>query len=1738
MRSKYAYLFLIILTIFSMYAPPQTVAQNMDDYTAYPPFIANSVDPNLLLIIDNSASMYDLAYIDEGTTTRESSYCYDQTYKSTNTYAGYFEKDIVYEYNFTSNRFGTGSFPGTCSHKVTGQICVNITGTPGTVDKFVATGNYLNWLTSSKFDVQKQILTGGKYDTSASEFIAESRGCVGRRFIKEALTSDYVEGGTNTSLGITFGVAGPENPYNASGVSIGGQTHIVIFKGNYDEATCQAAIDLFSDPIAQKQRIIDAIDDCLDNAATNQKQCQFDTRDPKPTCNSDSPDCVIASGTCGIANNGVCGVQTAGTCAVSSAGTCTQYSGWRCTGGSNKTCNGGPLAGASCQNNNACNPQLCSAPASKAGQSCTSNANCDVKACSAPASKVGNSCVVSADCNEKACTAPAANVGNSCATNTDCNSSACSAGPYTGSFCTSNWDCSSNYGHCLQPATSQIKSTFTQSMHSCYQYIYKDQDIGSAEIQQVSNPQGCNQIYSDYKTCLGGSYDGEVCTSDAQCTGGLCKNGPDTIRPGSPVLLCSTAYTGYCASTTNNWATTTWNAREYPSSDDCITAKYEEFCGAFEFPPVIDPSDAPDDTSETANLPAIISDIGIEAQLGSPIADLSVKRYDTTAPTGLIDDYSNSIRFGVMSFNFDGSQYECNLSSSDALSCPKICSITSSRVCTSNVDCPSGETCVSTSTSKDGAKIIHYIGDGNCSITTGNTCVRDDQCPTGETCVATVGDHSTGLIKAIDDVRADTWTPFAEAFYNAVAYFVKDADDNPELDSAKYTPSSDAIQSPLNSGDFAGDKNPIEISCQANNILIISDGTSTADLNSTMKGKVTQSSHYFDDGDAADPSSCGSYSGSSYLDDLSYFANNRNIFNPSDSTASDDDPAQRITTYVVYTGSDTSTATGECAPKTLMQNTAVNGGTTLYNPEDPSALAASLESAFAKISSDRSSGTAVSVLSTTGEGEGAIYQAYFYPSKKDAETGFETRKWLGYIHALYADEYGNIREDTNGNKALDMYDDLIIEMSYDSELGSLANRYNDSNGDGEKDSLHSTVSMGEVASLWKGGDILWSTNPVYRTIYASTTGLNMLDFSSGNASTFKPYLRAADNTEAQNIINWIRGYDFTDSRTGFDFLPYVTDAGHPEGYRQRSLTPAGQSETHVWKLGDIIYSTPSSVGRPMENYDMLYNDVTYYSFFKKYLNRRIVAYVGVNDGMLHALNGGFFSERNHQYCTGAPDSSGNCTSGSYSLGQELWGFIPRGLLPHLKWLTDPAYSHVYYVDLKPKITDVKIFDSSTVHPSGWGTILIGGYRYGGKDISWTSGVSSYSASPEYFALDITEPLNPRLLWTFSAPDLGLSMSYPSVAKVGDKWFAIFGSGPTNYEADSDLTSYQNGNIFVLQLSGGSDGVINTWTENSNFWKMPTGNATAFMASPITVDVDMDFNVDVMYIGESYKQGGSWNGLMHRITTLNGTDSTPPWSLSTLANINNIAGSNDISKKITSAPSTALDDQINLWTYFGTGQFLGLDDRNQTDTGAFYAIKDKCWNGSCSDSYTGLMDVSAAVVKTDESVTGVNACAAATGTGNWSDLVKAANTCDGWAMYFRNLGESTDFLGNTLHHNGERMFTKPMVTGGLVAFGSYVPGTGCDYLGESNAYAVYYKTGTAYSHYLFTEQGDMTSPSAEVARTINLGEGMPSSPSGQKEKDGTVQVFFQNSTGRIIPAENTTPISIKSSLKGWKNEQMQ
>ena len=103
--------------------------------------------------------------------------------------------------------------------------------------------------------------------------------------------------------------------------------------------------------------------------------------------------------------------------------------------------------------------------------------------------------------------------------------------------------------------------------------------------------------------------------------------------------------------------------------------------------------------------------------------------------------------------------------------------------------------------------------------------------------------------------------------------------------------------------------------------------------------------------------------------------------------------------------------------------------------------------------------------------------------------------------------------------------------------------------------------------------------------------------------------RACALIEATNIINWVRG-------------------SQVPGLRDRTFNVRNDSGAIVraqWKLGDVVNATPVVVGAPSTRFDVIYGDQTYATFFQRYKDRRQVAYVGANDGMLHAFNGGFFN---------------------------------------------------------------------------------------------------------------------------------------------------------------------------------------------------------------------------------------------------------------------------------------------------------------------------------------------------------------------------------------------------------------------------------------------------------------------------------------------------------------------------------
>ena len=913
----------------------------------------------------------------------------------------------------------------------------------------------------------------------------------------------------------------------------------------------------------------------------------------------------------------------------------------------------------------------------------------------------------------------------------------------------------------------------------------------------------------------------------------------------------------------------------------------------------------------------------------------------------------------------------------------------------------------------------------------------------------------------------------------------------------------------------------------------------SASLHNTMWDHHDNCSNYYG-GPTSDP--CTG-SGGHYLDDVAYWAHTTDLRQatiPPIGAAGHDLPGmQNITLYTFFafgTGSNLlkdaamvggfndldgdgkpfkDATCGTASPNPLCQEWDADGDgvpDTYFESANAFTMRDRLMAAITDILKRSSSGTSVSILSTTETGEGALYQAYFYPSKFE---GLNNIQWLGYLQGLFLDSKGNLREDSNQNQTLDLTTDKIVKLVFDPNSGqTVVQRFDDANGDGTPDSStpSSIVTLDQLLPIWEAGKLLALRADTDRHIYTwvdqNNDGLvtpsEFISFDSSQAALLRPYLNTATTTlgspnpatpDATNVINFIRGANIT-------------------GYRDRSVTVNGS--LHVWKLGDIIYSTPVTVGKPMEQYDLVYKDSSYEQFIQQYQTRRDVVYVGANDGMLHAFNAGTYDPATKKFDPGT----------GHVLGEELWAYVPYNLLPHLRWLTDPNYTHVYYVDQKPKVVDAKIFSADADHPGGWGTVLIGGLRLGGGTVSVTdnfgSGTTTRAFQSSFFALDITNPEKPPvLLWTATRSNMGFTTSFPAVARVanssgGSKWVVIMGSGPTNYIGNRGTPNLFSADIYshlyVFDLSNGT--LLNKFDNAVN---------NEFLGDVTTLDGNLDYGVDTVYVGSAIQNGTAWNGNLYRVVTKNDTNPAN-WHLSTLYSAPG---------PILEAPSLSIDSFLNLWVYFGTGRFLSANDKayGASEFQAMYGIKDEdntnnrvCWQDDtgCTPVTTSqLLDVSNASVDTDGTQTGtISFNGGNISEPTFTDLLTKARdpSVRGWVLTFSTAGE--------------RVLAKPVILAGVVLFSTFTPTNDvCGFQGEGKLYATYFETGSAYSSPVIGTTGNV------INRSTDLGQGVPSMAGLHIGTEEGVRGFVQQGTGSISEVDGTPPFKFKSGVMTWQEKQM-
>ena len=1140
-----------------------------------------------------------------------------------------------------------------------------------------------------------------------------------------------------------------------------------------------------------------------------------------------------------------------------------------------------------------------------------------------------------------------------------------------------------NIGPC-QEAISYIESgNLGQSKQ------YTDECLGLTDNSTNAMGNALAAFNHSMQTCWAGT---PIRTGDINRMKNQCEKVYDDIKDDNGTIqweVLDTSHAAYVCTRVGDNETSGyvgWCLDESTGSwdDSCVETQLEKYCGVLSTPEVIDPSDKLSETETFSNIPAILIDSGVLGQLGDPVGVLQNIKDESTQPTGILQNFIPKLRLGLMTMNHYGSKYEVDNSTA--------------------------------------ANYYYQFSD----IDGGNI-------------PSLISDNNTGIINSINAMEAYSWTPFAESFYETTRYFR--GMDSAYNNTISYT-------------------SPIDHWCQKSFAVLLSDGVSTDDQNipgtyfSGTESAVTDDSS-FDVSEwltGIEHTTELNYHGTSYAKGVAYWAHVSDLI--TDSTLQQ---KQNINFYTI-------SALGKPGGNELLKDIAKYGGfedkdnnnepnlqyewdkdndgipDNYFEAEDGAKLETALKKALTDILKQVSSGTAASILAASEKSGANILQAVFYPKKYfDSSTEAE---WTGKLQNLwfYLGPFTqSIREDSSNtdctlnDKCFNLSQDRVIEFYFDNATSQTkVNICTDSNGNGRIDgdeTCDNNTSLEDITPIWEAGKLLWETDPDNRTIFSNVNldenpKINKSDyFIATSAGKLKSYLDA-DNQTAENIINYIRGEDIS-------------------GKRSRTVNIGGAEK--VWKLGDIIYSTPKIVSSvPLNTYWEDYHDSSYYNFNydsngnSKHANRGMV-FVGANDGMLHAFRFGklSFPGGNVLAKLTKPDNG--------DFGSEAWGFIPQNILPYLKYYMEPNYCHLYYVDLTPYVFDASIGSSPSETASSdktvdsWRTVLIGGLNFGGAcGGNATGAVAPPSLSSpatgvgksSYFAMDVTDTENPEIMWEKTYDDLGFTTTGPAIIhipyKEGDGtenkdkngyWYVAFASGPDDY----DGTVHQPLYLYVLdlktgdlqrkwQLSGSGSSCTSSSTLTCQTDLVGNYNAFAGRFFESQTDLGINYSDDLLYFGYTY-EGSSWDGGVLRLVT--GNDPDPAnWTVSKL-----IDGVGPATSGVTRLEDTG---NGNLWVYFGEGRYFTSDDDKDANR-TIYGVKDPCYgagsmNTSCTTltktNLTDVTDNAAAIIS--NSGWYINLDSSGSGYGAERVITDTVATTNGWVFYttFMPTSDICGFGGNT------------------------------------------------------------------------------------------------------------------------------
>lgn len=383
----------------------------------------------------------------------------------------------------------------------------------------------------------------------------------------------------------------------------------------------------------------------------------------------------------------------------------------------------------------------------------------------------------------------------------------------------------------------------------------------------------------------------------------------------------------------------------------------------------------------------------------------------------------------------------------------------------------------------------------------------------------------------------------------------------------------------------------------------------------------------------------------------------------------------------------------------------------------------------------------------------------------------------------------------------------------------------------------------QLSAVWNAQSALPAHGS--RNIYAGTrngTPKAELFTTTGLSATLKAEIPGVSDL----LINYLRG-----------------DAAQ-EGtlYRER---PA--------RLGDFVNSQPIYV-KSLVN--LRYNDLpagtpgktTYKAFLTSKASRVGRLFIGGNDGMLHV-----FSDSN---------------------GAEIFGFIPRILLPFLPALASTSYEHRFYVD-------GQVTESDAYFGGAWKNVVVGSTGAGARAVFAIDATSTATMSASNVLWELDSTSQAELGYVMSSVDVGLLPN--------GQWAAIFGNGPDSASGTARL--------FIVNIETGA--VIKTIQASST-----TGNGLG----GVRLIRDATGVVQGAYAGDL--KGNVWK------FDLTGTSVTN-WNVSFSGTPLYRAGT---TRPIVAAPQFVAHPRGGFMVLVGTGKLYEEGDQSDSAQQNLYGLWDK------------------------------------------------------------------------------------------------------------------------------------------------------------------------------------------------------